>query len=306
MNLNDVFNEMDIYTKEKFDVFSLKNSYYYLNEEELRRFNDYIGINQNKLITYCHKCKKEFSFDIMKKYIGFDFIRINNIKLTSDFSGFIGGMIDIQKGVIIGAQGPYPMDSMLNSIGYIEFQFKCNNNSNHKYLMILSIEINDGCFIVRKVGQNPSMLTIKGFDFDKYKNQLERINAYQDYKKADLSNTEQFHVGAYAYLRRIFEKMINSYLDKKNIKKHMDEKIEIVKEHFDPRVRNMLNNLYGILSISIHELDEDKSKEYYEYLKAIIEIQLEFEFTEEEKKKQTDKLQKILNKIENEIKDIDN
>lgn len=49
--------------------------------------------------------------------------------------------------------------------------------------MMISIELRNGKFIVRKIGQNPSMLTVKGFDFDKYKKILEKINAYDNYKK---------------------------------------------------------------------------------------------------------------------------
>lgn len=171
--------------------------------------------------------------------------------------------------------------------------------------MFLSVEFDKGEFTIRKVGQNPSMLTIKGFDFDKYKKQLDRINAYEDYKKADLSNADHFYVGAYAYLRRIFEKLINWYIKENNIKltdDRMETKIDSVKQYFDPRINKLLKNLYGILSSSIHELDEDESKDYYIYLKAIIDIQLEYEFTEEEKAKQSSDLSAVISKIENGLK----
>ena len=60
--------------------------------------------------------------------------------------------------------------------------------------------------------------------------------------------------------------------------------------------------MYSILSKSIHELDEEKSKNYYQYLKAVIDMQLEFEYTEDEKNNQSKQLNSILNKIVNEIK----
>lgn len=147
------------------------------------------------------------------------------------------------------------------------------------------------------------MLTVKGFDFDKYKNFLNKIDAYEDYKKADLSNADHFYVGAYAYLRRIFEKMIIYYLGDIELKDdHMDTKIDAVKDSFDPRVKKMLKNLYGILSISIHELDEEESKEYYTYLKAVIDMQLEYIKSEDEKDKQSKDLEGILSKIANLVK----
>ena len=44
--------------------------------------------------------------------------------------------------------------------------------------------------------------------------------------------------------------------------------------------------MYSISSKSIHEFDEEQSKEYYQYLKEIIDIKLEFEYVENEKNKQ--------------------
>lgn len=304
MSLENLFNSASLYTKESFKVFSLVNEQYELNEDEYNKFIAYIGLNSDKIVSLCHKCKKEFPFEVKKS-----FVRFNNtinyyggIYITKAFQNSPGGNIT-GTGLLNGAMPPYPKDKLFdNKIWYLEYSLICTNNEEHNYIMIVSIELNDGTFIVKKVGQNPSMLTIKGFDFDKYKKQLEIINAYDDYKKADLSNADHFYVGAYAYLRRIFEKMVNKYLDGQQLKdNHMDTKINAIKDRFDPRVQKMLKNLYGILSVSIHELDEEDSKEYYVYLKAIIDIQLEYEKTEQDKENQSKELETVLNKIANGI-----
>lgn len=301
-----LFNEVSLYAKETFNVFKLENSKYEYNKEELFRLLYYIGISQKKLITYCHKCKKEFPFDIQCKLFEFDRDitgKQGYIQITQK-SGKSGvGRIYISDGDLMGLQPPYEQQDLINNkIWYIEYYFTCTNNNRHKYMMMISIELKDGKFIVRKIGQNPSMLTVKGFDFDKYRKFLDKINAYDDYKKADLCNSEHFYVGAYAYLRRIFEKMIKFYLGDTELKDdHMDTKIDAVKNKFDPRVNKILKNLYGILSISIHELDENQSKEYYTYLKAVIDMQLEYVKSEDEKDKQSKDLEGILNKIKNHI-----
>ena len=301
-DLDFLFNNVSLYTKEKFEIFKLEENQYQLNKEEFEKFKRYIGINKEKIVTYCHKCKKEFPFNIQVKYINF----ISDINcsteqmiLTGSFGNAFGGRIDVKKGNFFGAMPPYPKEQLYNNkIWYIEYSFECANNLEHRYLMMLTVELKDGCFIVRKIGQNPSMLTVKGFDFDKYKNILEKINAYNDYKKADLSNADHFYVGAYAYLRRIFEKLILHYLGDTKLKDdHMDTKIDAVKDNFDPRIRGLLKNLYGILSKSIHELDEEESREYYTYLKTVIDMQLEYMNSEEEKEKQSKRLGKILNEI---------
>lgn len=301
-NLDFLFNDVSLYVVEKFEVFKLENDMYHLDEEEFKRFKRYIGIKKEKIITYCHKCKKEFPFDVEKCYIKFA-TNINNSSkdmiFTENVNSFFGTRLDVTDGKLWGIEPPFSKNIMYNNkIWYIEYTFECTNDSNHIYILMISIELKDGCFIVRKIGQNPSMLTIKGFDFDKYKKILEKINAYEDYKKADLSYAENFSVGAYAYLRRLFEKLIIFYLGDKELEdNHMDTKIEAVKDKFDPRIRSLLKNLYGILSISIHELDEEQSKEYYEYLKTIIDMQLEYMNSEQEKEKQSKNLEKIINKI---------
>ena len=298
-NLDYLFNDVPLYVKEEFQLFELKDGKYDINKNEKEKFCKYIGINKDKIISYCHKCRKEFPFKVDKRFVESINYKTENLIVTKNFDGAPSGRIKCDDGTLYGAMPPYPKDFLLNNqIWYVEYSFRCTNDYDHMYLMMISIELKDGKFIVRKIGQNPSMLTIKGFDFDKYKKILEELNIYDDYKKADLSNADHFYVGAYAYLRRIFEKIIIYYLEDKTLKDdHMDTKIEAVKDKFDPRVRNLLKNLYGILSKGIHELDEEECKEYYQYLKTIIDMQLEYMNTEREKEKQTKELEGIINKI---------
>ena len=134
------------------------------------------------------------------------------------------------------------------------------------------------------------MLSVKGFDFDKYKKQLKRYNAYEDYKNADLSMANNFHAGAYTYLRRVYEKQLNYYVEKDKLvldDNRTETKIKAVKNNFDPRIHEHLGNLYSILSVGIHELDEEESRDYYEYLKAMIDMQLQYEKSKDEEDKQT-------------------
>lgn len=298
-NLDYLFNDVPLYTKEEFKVFELKEDKYELNEEELERFNIYIGIDKEKLVTICHKCKKEFPFNVEKRFLHSINSNLSVLSLTNNNP--VGGRYECKSGFIYGEMPPYSKDELSdNEIWYVEYCMKCTKDAKHKYFMMISIELKSGKFIVRKIGQNPSMLTVKGFDFDKYKNILEKLNAYEDYKKADLCNADHFYVGGYAYLRRIFEKMIIFYLNGKVLEdNHMTTKIEEVKENFDPRIKDLLKNLYGILSKGIHELEEEESKQYYSYLKTIIDMQLEFMSTEAEKEKQTEELKKEIDKIAN-------
>lgn len=309
MSIETVFNDNSLYTAKSFKLFTLEDNKYEYNEETAKEMIEYLGLDTDKIITRCNECKKEFPFDVKKKCIDFlsDINETTNyMQVTTNFSNAPSGRIYMDGGKIWGGMPPYPEKNLLSyNKWYIEYQFTCNNDSNHRYLMILSIEQKKDTFIIKKVGQDPSMLDVHGFDFDKYKKQLEKLKAYDDYKKADLSNADHFYVGAYAYLRRVFEKMLNKYIKDNNVTledEHVDTKIKSVKEYFDPRIKDLLKNLYSILSKSIHELDEEQSKNYYQYLKAVIDMQLEFEYTEDEKNNQSKQLNSILNKIVNEIK----
>ncbi|MBQ3021407.1 MAG: hypothetical protein IJD92_04195 [Bacilli bacterium] len=301
--INYLFNETSLYTKEVFKIFVLNDGKYEYDKKEFLRFIYYVGYGQDKLVSYCHLCKKEFPFSYKTELFEFTkyFKDTDYYMIVADKDGQNPGRISISDGIILGLVPPYDKELLVNNkIWYMNYFFNCTRNGSHKYMMMISIELKDGNFIVRKIGQNPSMLTVKGFDFDKYKKVLEKLDAYEDYKKADLSNADHFHVGAYAYLRRIFEKMINQYLGKTELKDdHMDTKIDAVKDYFDPRIKNLLKNLYGILSVGIHELSEEQSKEYYEYLKAIIDMQLEYVQTENDKDKQSKELAGVLSKITN-------
>lgn len=309
-DINYLFNEVSLYTKEEFNVFNIKNEMYEIDEEEFQKFCEYIGSNQNRLISYCHKCKKEFPFDIglnfFESSLHFDEnvcipITMSSIKKLGMSTYSTRADINLIKGNISGNLPPYEKNIVLNNkIYYLKYKFYCTNNSSHEYIMLISIETKDGKFIVRKIGQNPSMLTVKGFDFDRYKKFLEKIDGYDDYKKADLSFADHFYAGAYTYLRRIFEKIIRYYLkDVKLEDDHMSTKIEKVKDYFDPRINSYLKSLYEILSKGIHELSEEESKNYYEYLKAIIDMQLEYIKTENDKDEQSKNLGTNLNRIIN-------
>ena len=294
-DFNYLFNDSPLYTKELFFPFELKDGKYHLNKNEIKKFCSYIY--SDRLISYCHKCKKEFPFEVSCSIRNNNYLN-NELIITLSDRNMIGCTLDYLSGRLNGLQPPFDPQLLREGIYYIEYLFSCTNDKRHQYIMYISVEIKKEGFVVRKIGQNPSTLTVKGFDFDKYKKELEEINAYEDYKKADLSYADHFYVGSFAYLRRIFEKMLEKYTNGKILKdNHIDTKIKIAKEKFDPRIRDLLRNMYGILSASIHELDEETSKDYYIYLKAIIDIQFEYLKTEKEKEKQSEELSSILGKI---------
>ncbi len=306
-DINDLFNNTSLYTKEVFKVFELGANGYNKVDSEYNRMINVLGFNNNKIVTLCNECNKEFPFEYTSYscyFVDREPTDVYELYITKSIGTEPGARISTNTGRYIGRK-VYEKDQFLDKRWFITYYFNCTNDENHKYIMHVTLELDNGCFILTKTGQFPSMLDVHGFDFDRYKKQLKKISAYEDYKKADLSNADHFYVGAYAYLRRIFEKMINRYINENALKpedNRMETKIEITKAYFDPRIQNLLKNLYGILSVSIHELDEEESQDYYNYLKAVIDMQLEFEYTEQEKNNQSQELTDILSKIKSGIK----
>lgn len=305
-DLNYIFNEVPIYSKETFTILSKQDELLYkIDRKELTRFFKYINTHSNKLITNCIWCNKEFSFNYNYNLYLMDcedyIIECNNIRIA--FPEGDGVEISLSNGQLWGLVNSQILQKdLIERNYYLTYFISCNNNANHIYSMNLLIRVEKDKFIVTKVGQYPTMLSVKGFDFDKYKKQLKRYNAYEDYKNADLSMANNFHAGAYTYLRRVYEKQLNYYVEKDKpvlTDDRTETKIKSVKNNFDPRIHEHLKNLYSILSIGIHELDEEESKDYYEYLRAMIDMQLQYEKAKDEEDKQTKSLSTKISNIVN-------
>ena len=301
-DLNYLFNNIPLYVKNEFKIFEIDESgeNYILNKDELGKLMIMLSNNKTKLITRCVGCNREFPFIVdVRRLPGND----SSLILANNFQGIFYPYDKLyyffSEGSISSKKGKLPKECIAeNLIQYLDYTFICTNDSKHIYKMILSVEEKDGKFVVRKIGQNPSMVKVKGYEFDKYKPQLKRFDAYDEYCKADLCYNESFNVGAYAYLRRVFEKMLNDLCKNIELKdNHVDTKIDAVKEFFDPEIRELLKNMYSVVSASIHAISENESEEYYEELKAIIDIQLEYMKTEEDRQKQIQKSQKTLSRI---------
>lgn len=289
-NLNYFFNEVPLYKKEKFDIF-YKDEFGFinLNDDAFKSLCEYLGFGQDKIITTCNECDYTFPFDVRSKFQSeyssetSSYIYVSNDSYLS--FGYSRKFGLVESGQRLTKDNIFPYSS-----GIINYSFVCNNYRNHIYNMSVLLEVKNLKIYVMKVGANPSIHDVKGFDFDRYKKFLEKTDAVEDYKKAELSYADGYYVGSFAYLRRVFEKMINYYLDivdERPESNKSEDKIKVIKKLFDSRINSQLTNLYAILSQGIHELEEDECEEYYIFLKGIIDMQLLYEKNNEEVEEQT-------------------
>lgn len=145
--------------------------------------------------------------------------------------------------------------------------------ADHKYIFLF--DYRDG--ILTKFGQMPSLEDIAGHDILKFKPLL-RDGYFQELRRATGLASHGIGIGAFVYLRRIFEKLIHDhhrdFAERNDTIKgfdtlRMDEKIGSLAEVLPPAlVRNKAT--YGILSKGIHALDEASCREYFPVVRAAI------------------------------------
>lgn len=163
--------------------------------------------------------------------------------------------------------------------------------------------------VVLKYGQFPSLEDIGGADIQKYRPLL-RDGYFQELKRATGLASHGIGIGAFVYLRRIFEKLIyDHHVDYAAshgdidgfASMRMDDKIGALKAALPPAlVKNKA--AYGILSKGIHELDENTCRKFFPVVRAaIIEI-LEQDLRQREAQKASDDLEREIAKISGELK----
>lgn len=161
-----------------------------------------------------------------------------------------------------------------------------------------------------KIGQYPSLVDIQFKEMDKkYKKVLDK-DSLLAFKRAIGLAAHGIGAGSLVYLRRIFEGLIKeSYEQHKAqfsieeaefMKKHMNEKVEFLKEYLPTELIKM-KPLYGVLSKGVHELAEDECLNYFPALRLSIELILDCKIEEEAKSKRAKDVERQLQAVQSQI-----
>jgi hypothetical protein len=161
-----------------------------------------------------------------------------------------------------------------------------------------------------KIGQYPSIADLSMPELKKYREVLSS-SKYKELNRGVGLITHGIGVGAYVYLRRIFEDLIEeahlecakleNWNEDEYQRSRMDDKIELLK-HSLPTFLVENRKLYGILSKGIHELSEEECLDYFPTVKLAVELILDEKL---EEKRRNDKIvmaKKSLNKIHADLK----
>lgn len=164
---------------------------------------------------------------------------------------------------------------------------------------------------IQKVGTYPSLRDFHKDDLKKYNKVLSERQKKELITAITIANNG-VGIGSYVYLRRIFEGIV--FEEAKNAikdgvvkeeefnKKRMDEKIVSIKDYLPAFLYHNHSALYGILSLGIHQLDEEECLGFYPVLYDCIILVLEDRLAQKEKEEMTRKATASLNKIASAVK----
>lgn len=165
-------------------------------------------------------------------------------------------------------------------------QFVCSRDNTNEVTMFF--ELTENALI--KIGQWPSPIDVSIRIPSKYSAMLD--DYFREYKSAIELNCHGYSVGAYAYLRRIIEQLVEQahtkaaqqpdWNDTEYSNKRIGDKIKSLTGFLpDFFVSNVI--IYGLISKGIHELSEDECENMFSVLKATIEYILDETIEEKEK-----------------------
>lgn len=191
--------------------------------------------------------------------------------------------------------------------GYTEIRIKCKRyDDEFRYYVIWSQEEK----LLIKIGQYPSVADFHLYEIKQYKKLLPD-SKLKEFTKAIGLAANGVGIGSFVYLRRIFEHLIDEAYQKglkdKSVTEEnfqparMDNKIELLKNYL-PEFMVSNKNMYSILSLGIHELDENTCLAHFDTLRVGIEIVLDEKLDELKKKEKVEKARKKIQSLKTEIK----
>ena len=167
------------------------------------------------------------------------------------------------------------------------------------------------CLIARKIAQYPSMADMQFFDKVRYKPVLKK--QYSNYTMALGLYASGVGVGAFVYLRRIMESIVEEFhqqcvgIDGWNEdeygKRRFNEKIEYIegfgKNVIPEELDGVKTRLYGVLSKGVHSASEDECKSLFPYMRFAIETFFDKKVEDMERQKKIEAMNREVGNISN-------
>ncbi|MBO0953266.1 hypothetical protein [Fibrella forsythiae] len=163
--------------------------------------------------------------------------------------------------------------------------------------------------IFQKYGQFPSIADFNISQIKKYDKVLSK-DKLKEFTRAIGLAANGIGIGSYVYLRRIFENLVDEAFEKARLgtefnnevfkKMRMSEKIDYIKD-FVPSFLSENKELYGILSLGIHSLNENDCLTHFEIVKVGIELILDEKLEQYERAKKIENATKRIQSLTSQI-----
>lgn len=158
-------------------------------------------------------------------------------------------------------------------------KFECSRVSTHEIYFVFRMHDDE----IEKIGQSPSMADLSKADIRKYSAVLSKAE-FNELSKAVGLVSYGIGIGAFVYLRRIFENLVeeakteaakkSGWDEAKYLSSRMAEKILLLKDEL-PEFLVTNRKIYGILSSGVHSLDEKVCLGLFPVARNGIELMLE-------------------------------
>lgn len=269
---------------------------------------------------------KELYFEIpLYKILEFsdsDEDKINSVLSFLNYKGLIDGYnptlnentsYQVSSGSISTSSG-----SLSTFKGFNERKLRCVRTSyTITTYFLLEVEIAESdeddditTYRFQKIGQFPTIADLEIGKYKKFSKQLSKENLRELNKAIGLS-TNGVGIGAFVYLRRIFEKLIENYHnearnndswnEKEYTNSKISERIELLKSYL-PEAVVKYKKIYSIISKGIHELEEQECLTYFPIVKDAIIAILEQDYLIRENANKQKELEKSIQDLVEKLK----
>lgn len=187
-------------------------------------------------------------------------------------------------------------------------QLACIRDATHLLIFVFRAQGDE----ITKIGQSPSLADFQMQEISKYRKIL-GDSKYREFNRAIGLSAHGVGIGAFVYLRRIFEGLIEGARDeaakKTDWDKEKQEKFET--SRWDEKILMLKDSLpsflvenrviYKILSKGIHSLTEEECLKYFKPLRVGIELILNEKIKQEEEAKKISEARKDLDSISSQL-----
>lgn len=155
---------------------------------------------------------------------------------------------------------------------------------------------------IQKIGQHPSFADLNLPKVKKYAPVLDK-KLLSELNKAIGLASHDVGVGAYVYLRRVFEALVEEahqlaaqdvgWDEEPYLRSRMSERIDMLRTHL-PSFLVENPNMYSLLSKGVHEMTEEECLEHFNALRLGIELILDEKLEQREKERKITEAKKAL------------